>query len=120
MSAVDSLDSVFMLSAYTVPARSHAAHLTTENVQWWKRKLPKVWEKRESKMELLNDEKEMRVLMAQDQDKLLSMSVVLTVISIVVALLISIVSFFLSHYSLFGDDSGNPLEADCTLFLCAR
>lgn len=71
-------------------------------------------------MELLNDEKEMRVLMAQDQDRLLSMSVVLTVISIVVALLISIVSFFLSHYSLFGDDSGNPLEADCTLFLCAR
>ncbi|GAA5855553.1 hypothetical protein JCM5353_006025 [Sporobolomyces roseus] len=93
MSAVDSLDSVFMLSAYTVPARSHAAHLTTENVQWWKRKLPKVWEKRESKMELLNDEKEMRILMAQDQDKLLSMSVVLTVISIVVALLISITEF---------------------------
>lgn len=111
MSAVDSLDSVFMLSAYTVPARSHAAPLKTtmERVRWWKRKLPSVWEKRESRMELLNDEKEMRVLMAQDQDKLLSMSVVLTVISIVVALLISIVS---SLVSLVRENSSDFIDAD--------
>lgn len=95
MSAVDSLDSVFMLSAYTIPARAHAhphKNNNSERVKWWRRKkFPNVWEKRQDKMQVLEDEKEMRFLMAQDQDKLLSMSVVLTVISIVVALLISIV-----------------------------
>ncbi|GAA5879189.1 hypothetical protein JCM16303_001334 [Sporobolomyces ruberrimus] len=97
MSAVDSLDSVFMLSAYTIPARAHAhphKNNNSERVKWWRRKkFPNVWEKRQDKRQVLEDEKEMRFLMAQDQDKLLSMSVVLTVISIVVALLISITEF---------------------------
>ncbi|GAA5906459.1 HoxN/HupN/NixA family nickel/cobalt transporter [Sporobolomyces salmoneus] len=99
MSAVDSIDSVFMLSAYTVPARSHARSQAASEgprTRWWKKKrfgIPSIWEKRQDKLQLLNDEKEMRLIMAQDQDKLLSMSVVLTVISIVVALLISITEF---------------------------
>ncbi|GAA5934517.1 HoxN/HupN/NixA family nickel/cobalt transporter [Sporobolomyces koalae] len=97
MSAVDSLDSVFMLSAYTVPARSHARQQNSganvPHTNWWKKRLPALWEKKQDRLQVLNDEKELRLIMAQDQDKLLSMSVVLTVISIVVALLISITEF---------------------------
>ncbi|GAA6015519.1 hypothetical protein JCM11491_004380 [Sporobolomyces phaffii] len=105
MSAVDSLDSVFMLSAYTVPARAHARSpvdgaerdlaTNVERGPWWKRskKLPAVFERKQDRMQVLNDEHEMRLIMAQDQDKLLSMSVVLTVISIVVAFLISLTEF---------------------------
>ncbi|GAA5980144.1 hypothetical protein JCM5350_001778 [Sporobolomyces pararoseus] len=102
MSAVDSLDSVFMLSAYTVPARAHHSSSSsstpttktdTTATKWWKKKLPPLWERKQDRLQVLNDEKEMRLIMAQDQDKLLSMSVVLTVISIVVALLISITEF---------------------------
>lgn len=53
-----------------------------------------MWERRpQDGLQILNDENEIKLIMAQDQEKLLSMSVVLTVISIVVALLISITEF---------------------------
>jgi high-affinity nickel-transport protein len=117
MSAVDSLDSVFMLSAYTVPARAHAASSSSDGttLKWWKQKLPPLWERRQSRAQILNDENEMRLIMSQDQDKLLSMSVVLTVISIVVALLISITEF-MGYVS----NSLSPLHSVCpySLLLC--
>ncbi|GAA6062559.1 hypothetical protein JCM10212_004120 [Sporobolomyces blumeae] len=109
MSAVDSLDSVFMLSAYTIPQRR--AHREDESSsspspsseqgramnrwKWIWDRIPPFFERRDEKMQLLEgeDDKDKRMLAATDQDKLLSMSVILTVISIVVALLISITEF---------------------------
>ncbi|GAA5880234.1 hypothetical protein JCM8547_004783 [Rhodosporidiobolus lusitaniae] len=96
MTAVDSLDSIFMLSAYTVPQRSlNDFGYEKEEVQrsWWKR--VQFFEKRREEGEEDVDEavERARQLPMPDQDKLLNISVVLTVISIVVALLISITEF---------------------------
>ncbi|CEQ40165.1 SPOSA6832_01753 [Sporobolomyces salmonicolor] len=93
MTAVDSLDSMFMLGAYTFPSRAHQLEEKEggregEGVTWWKRL--RVFERGEERVEEAKAEERARQLPAPDQNKLLSMSVVLTVISIVVALLISI------------------------------
>jgi hypothetical protein len=93
MTAVDSLDNVLMLSAYTVPQRSQndfGYEKEEREKKWWKRW--QLFERRKAEGEVDEDEAEMRARMLPmpDQDKLLSISVVLTVISIVVALLISI------------------------------
>ncbi|GAA6004137.1 hypothetical protein JCM10207_002444 [Rhodosporidiobolus poonsookiae] len=112
MTAVDSLDSIFMLSAYTVPQRTLAGEFdylkedskspngegAAAKESWiskW-RKL-QIFERRPVEGEQGTDEDEAearaRRLPAADPDRLLSISVVLTVISIVVALLISITEF---------------------------
>ncbi|BGP18064.1 hypothetical protein JCM10213_008400 [Rhodosporidiobolus nylandii] len=101
MSAVDSLDSIFMLSAYTVPQRSAAGELSSsssfgESRSRWN---PLNWQFFERRpVEGEEDDEDTREdratrLPIPDQDKLLSIQVVLTVISIVVALLISITEF---------------------------
>ncbi|GAA5888498.1 hypothetical protein JCM5296_000652 [Sporobolomyces johnsonii] len=94
MTAVDSLDSMFMLNAYTWPARAHqleAKEGDGEGAKWWKRL--RVFERGEERVDEAEGAERARNLPVPDQDKLLSMSVVLTVISIVVALLISITEF---------------------------
>ncbi|GAA5952511.1 hypothetical protein JCM21900_003400 [Sporobolomyces salmonicolor] len=96
MTAVDSLDSMFMLGAYTFPSKAHQLEEKEEgregeDVTWWKRL--RVFERGEERVDEAKAVERARQLPAPDQDKLLSMSVVLTVISIVVALLISITEF---------------------------
>ncbi|GJN92761.1 hypothetical protein Rhopal_005799-T1 [Rhodotorula paludigena] len=103
MTAVDSLDSVFMLTAYTVPQRAAAAEAEQgvlsagvgEKKPWYRR--VKVLEARPSeedeRQEVRRAAERARMLPQADEDKLLNISVVLTVISIVVALLISITEF---------------------------
>lgn len=86
MTLVDSSDSIFMLHAYALPGRSE-----TDGEQRSWRQL-KIFERRPTGSDELEDEKRARMLPAADHDKLLTVSVVLTVISITVALLISIVS----------------------------
>ena len=85
MSLVDSLDSIFMLHAYALPGRS-----ASEGKASWRQL--KIFEKRPTSTDEEEAEKRARTLPGADQDKLLTISVVLTVISITVALLISIVS----------------------------
>lgn len=109
MTAIDSLDSIFMLSAYTMPQRVVDAehHDCQARVsimmappskrnwrQWLKgvrlvEKRPTVEEREE---ELRVAAERAKMLPQTDQDKLVNVSVVLTVVSILVALLISIVS----------------------------
>lgn len=92
MTAVDSLDSVFMLTAYTFPQRVEEQG---ENARWWDVRRWTLFERRLSEEEEKRRKDERReragMLRRADQDKLLGISVALTVISIVVALLISIV-----------------------------
>lgn len=107
MTAIDSLDSIFMLSAYTMPQRVVEAEFEAEEglpsrgppaAGSWKswirgirlvEKRPTV-EEREEELRIAAERAKM--LPHTDQDKLVNISVVLTVISIVVALIISIVS----------------------------
>ncbi|GAA5889178.1 hypothetical protein JCM8208_007793 [Rhodotorula glutinis] len=117
MTAVDSADSVFMLMAYTVPQRTAAAEAgllvekggesaastraavggATGSRRWYD---PRGWvllERRptfeEEQVELRDAAERARMLPRASEDKLLNISVVLTVISVVVALLISITEF---------------------------
>ncbi|GAA5907238.1 hypothetical protein JCM6882_008398 [Rhodosporidiobolus microsporus] len=97
MTAVDSLDNVLMLSAYTVPQRSQndfGYEKAERDKPWYKRRW-QIFERRLPAGEVNEDlaEERARALPMPDQDKLLNISVVLTVISIVVALLISITEF---------------------------
>lgn len=82
MTLVDSLDSIFMLHAYSLPEGRGKAS--------WRR--IKIFEPRAVEFDELRDEKRARMLPAANQDRLLTVSIVLTVISISIALLISIVS----------------------------
>lgn len=109
MTAIDSLDSVFMLSAYTMPQRVVEAEyesaagdvkppvVPSAGYKWktWIRSIRLV-EKRptveEREEELRVAAERAKMLPHTDQDKLVNISVVLTIISIVVALIISIVS----------------------------
>lgn len=88
MTLVDSLDSIFMLHAYALPGQSSDDQASGKAS--WKRL--RMFEKRPSGTDEIEDEKRARRLPEANQDKLLTVSVVLTVISITVALLISIVS----------------------------
>ncbi|GAA6048554.1 hypothetical protein JCM3770_006550 [Rhodotorula araucariae] len=108
MTAVDSADSVFMLAAYTLPqraaAREAAAAALEEDVRgaqgagaWYD---PRRWvliERRptadERQDEVRAAAERARMLPQANEDKLVNISVVLTVISIVVALLISVTEF---------------------------
>lgn len=109
MTALDSLDSVFMLSAYTMPQRVVEAEYEATAGDAKPPKVPaadytwKTWIRSirlvEKKPTVEEREEELRVaaerakmLPHTDQDKLVNISVVLTMISIVVALIISIVS----------------------------
>jgi high-affinity nickel-transport protein len=83
MTLVDSCDSIFMLHAYALPGRPD------DGSSWWRGLT--LFETRPDKTDESEDEKKARMLPMANQDKLLTVSVVLTVISIVVALLISIV-----------------------------
>lgn len=113
MTAVDSTDSVFMLMAYTVPQRTAAAEAgllvekggdsaadpaagrAATGRRWWDLRGWVLFERRptaeEEQVELRDAAERARMLPQASEDKLLNISVVLTVISIVVALLISIV-----------------------------
>lgn len=113
MTAVDSTDSVFMLMAYTVPQRTAAAEAgllvekggdsaadpaagrAATGRRWWDIRGWVLFERRptaeEEQVELRDAAERARMLPQASEDKLLNISVVLTVISIVVALLISIV-----------------------------
>ncbi|GAA5977290.1 hypothetical protein JCM10908_004926 [Rhodotorula pacifica] len=103
MTAIDSLDSIFMLSAYTMPQRVVESEYATgvevsSSVKWmtWIRsirfveKRPTVEEREE---ELRVAAERAKMLPHTDQDKLVNISVVLTIISIAVALIISITEF---------------------------
>ncbi|GAA5873755.1 hypothetical protein JCM3774_000161 [Rhodotorula dairenensis] len=112
MTAIDSLDSIFMLSAYTMPQRVVEAEYEAEEGtsgrvypaaaagagRWksWIRGIRLV-EKRptdeEREEELRVAAERAKMLPHTDQDKLVNISVVLTVISIIVALIISITEF---------------------------
>ena len=113
MTAVDSTDSVFMLMAYTMPQRTAAAEAgllvekdgdsaadpaagrAATGRRWWDLRGWLLFERRptaeEEQVELRDAAERARMLPQASEDKLLNISVVLTVISIVVALLISIV-----------------------------
>lgn len=110
MTALDSLDSVFMLSAYTMPQRVvEAEHEATAGdakppkvpaagYTWktWIRSIRLVEKKptvEEREEELRVAAERAKMLPHTDQDKLVNISVVLTIISIVVALIISITEF---------------------------
>ncbi|GAA5822526.1 hypothetical protein JCM11251_006368 [Rhodosporidiobolus azoricus] len=97
MTAVDSLDNVLMLSAYTVPQRSQNdfGYEKEEREKPWYKRRWQIVERTKDVGEVDEDvaEERARALPMPDQDKLLSISVVLTIISIVVALLISITEF---------------------------
>ncbi|GAA6030432.1 hypothetical protein JCM8097_009105 [Rhodosporidiobolus ruineniae] len=108
MSAVDSLDSVFMLSAYTVPQRAERGEFdedaklvparaeTTEGKKPWYRRRWQLFERLPAEGEEADEDladARARALPKPNQDKLLGISVALTVISIVVALLISVTEF---------------------------
>ncbi|PRQ71705.1 High-affinity nickel-transport protein-domain containing protein [Rhodotorula toruloides] len=97
MTAVDSLDSVFMLTAYTFPQRVEGPTKEAEGGRWWDVRRWVLFERRlgeEEEQRRKEEAKErMGMLRRADQDKLLGISVALTVISIVVALLISITEF---------------------------
>lgn len=89
MTAVDSLDNIFMLSAYTIPQRSQTGfgdEKERREARWWDMRRWQLFERRKEEGEVDEDEAEdrARMLPMPDQDKLLSISVVLTVISIVV------------------------------------
>ncbi|KPV72424.1 uncharacterized protein RHOBADRAFT_55890 [Rhodotorula graminis WP1] len=117
MTAVDSADSVFMLMAYTVPQRTAAAEAgllvekggdspaasaaleggAASSRRWYDPRGWVLFERRpsaeEEQVELRDAAERARMPPQADEDKLLNISVVLTVISIVVALLISITEF---------------------------
>lgn len=90
MTLVDSLDSIFMLHAYALPGRPEGAK------SWWSGL--RLFERTDEAegVEALEGETRGNTLPMVNQDKLLTVSVVLTVLSITVALLISIVSYWLS------------------------
>ncbi|BGP49926.1 hypothetical protein JCM10450v2_005831 [Rhodotorula kratochvilovae] len=104
MTAVDSADSVFMLTAYTLPQRAAAREhglekgdVASREGAWYD---PRGWrfvERRPTEEEREEEVREAaeraRMLPQASEEKLLNISVVLTVISIVVALLISITEF---------------------------
>ncbi|BGP56763.1 hypothetical protein JCM8202v2_004393 [Rhodotorula sphaerocarpa] len=104
MTAIDSLDSIFMLSAYTMPQRvaesehASAAAPASGGARWkrWLRGVRLV-ERRptveEHEEELRLAAERAKMLPQTDQDKLVNISVVLTIISIIVALVISITEF---------------------------
>lgn len=93
MTFVDSCDSIFMLHAYAVPGRA----VDDTDMRPWYRKL-QILERRteletpEALAQQDGNERRADLLPAPDQDRMLRVSVVLTVISIAIALLISIVS----------------------------
>ncbi|BGP26130.1 hypothetical protein JCM10295v2_005073 [Rhodotorula toruloides] len=98
MTAVDSLDSVFMLTAYTFPQRVEAQAMgETGRARWCYVRRWELWEMRASEEEEEKRKEQARgrigMLRRADQDNLLGISVALTVISIVVALLISVTEF---------------------------
>ncbi|KAL7341323.1 high-affinity nickel-transport protein-domain-containing protein [Rhodotorula toruloides] len=97
MTAVDSLDSVFMLTAYTFPQRVDTPMERAEKGRWWDVRAWVLFERRLGEEEEQRRREEARermgMLKRADEDKLLGISVALTVISIVVALLISITEF---------------------------
>ncbi|KAL8286453.1 hypothetical protein RQP46_004470 [Phenoliferia psychrophenolica] len=88
MSLADSLDSVFMLHAYALPKRESGA----ADDRWWKGL--RLFEPREEPVEDQLDEKEERPEMKMmDPNKLLTVQIVLTIVSISIALLIAIIEF---------------------------
>ncbi|ORY77254.1 high-affinity nickel-transport protein-domain-containing protein [Leucosporidium creatinivorum] len=89
MTLVDSCDSIFMLHAYALPGQSSSDE-TSGKASWRRLKL---FEKRPTEVDELADEKRARMLPEANQEKLLTVSVVLTVISITVAMLICITEF---------------------------
>ncbi|BGP33720.1 hypothetical protein JCM10296v2_005524 [Rhodotorula toruloides] len=97
ITAVDSLDSVFMLTAYTFPQRVEGPTEEEQGGRWWDVRRWVLFERRlgqEEEQRRKEEAKErMGMLRRADQEKLLGISVALTVISIVVALLISVTEF---------------------------
>lgn len=77
-----------MLHAYALPSQSSDDE-TSGKASWRRLKL---FETRPTEVDEIEDEKRARMLPEANQDKLLTVSVVLTVISITVAMLICIVS----------------------------
>lgn len=85
MTLIDSLDSVFMLHCYAVPGSS------TDS--WWSR--GRIFESPDDDKEVTEEDEEQardERMVGVDREKLLGVSVVLTALSITVAVLISVVS----------------------------
>lgn len=104
MTLVDSLDSIFMLHAYALPSTTASATTASGKASWRHLQFFET-EKRSSDLDeaLAEDEDELLALLPQPEasrDEMLDVSVVLTIISIAVALLISIVSVAVPRFSL--------------------
>ncbi|KAM0790058.1 hypothetical protein ACM66B_005386 [Microbotryomycetes sp. NB124-2] len=97
MTLVDSLDSVFMLNAYIVPGRHDSSEdhqFQPQRRRWWSRL--RFIEPRPTPNEEADEvvaTKKALALPAANQAKLLRIQIVLTVMSIVIAFLISLVQF---------------------------
>lgn len=93
MTLVDSLDSIFMIHAYSIRYPSASSQLATDplvNVRWWKR--IKIFEEREEEICAVTKEEPEEWKNPIEADQLMSISIILTILSIGMALLISIVS----------------------------
>lgn len=98
MTLVDSLDSIFMLHAYALPSSTAFTSTATGKASWRHLQLFETEKSvEESDGGISDDEQERLALLPRPEasrDEMLDVSVVLTIISITVALLISIVSAF--------------------------